>query len=45
MKRLGKYKTGRSCLYIRTLGDVDSDVLQQLITRSVDDMRKKYPTT
>ena len=44
MKKLGKYKTGRSCLYIRKLDDVDSSVLQQLIARSVTDMRKKYPT-
>lgn len=44
MKKLGKYKTGRSCLYIKRLDDVDSDVLQELITRSVADMRKQYPT-
>lgn len=44
MKKLGKYKTGKSCLYIKRLDDVDSDVLQQLITRSVAEMRKKYPT-
>ena len=44
MKKLGKYKTGRSCLYIKKLDDIDSSVLQQLITRSVADMRKQYPT-
>ncbi len=27
MNRLGKYKTGKSCLYLRRLGDVDQKVL------------------
>ena len=44
MKKLGKYKTGKSCLYIKTLADVDEKVLQQLISKSVVEMRKKYPT-
>lgn len=32
---LGKHTTGKSCLYIKKLEDVDIDVLRQLITRSV----------
>jgi predicted CopG family antitoxin len=35
MQRLGKYKTGGSCLYIKTLADVDMGVLKKLIARSV----------
>jgi hypothetical protein len=35
MKRLGKYKTGKSCLYIKKLSDVDVAVLRKLVTRSV----------
>jgi hypothetical protein len=36
MPRLGKYKTsGGSCLYIKTLADVDLGVLKKLIVRSV----------
>ena len=42
MKKLGKYKTGKSCLYINKLDDVDQDVLQQLIERSVKVMRDRY---
>jgi Domain of unknown function (DU1801) len=38
MKRLGKYKTGKSCLYIRKLADVDLKVLKQLIEKSVKKM-------
>lgn len=44
MKKLGKYKTGRSCLYIKRLSDVDEKVLERLITKSVKHMRKKYKT-
>ncbi len=42
MKKLGKYKTGKSCLYINKLDDVDENVLQQLIERSVRLTRKRY---
>ena len=42
MKKLGKYKTGKSCLYIKRLDDVDRDVLAELIEASVEQMRRKY---
>ena len=35
MERLGKYKTGKSCLYLKKLADVDPKVLKQLVTKSV----------
>ncbi len=35
LKRLGKYSTGKGCLYINRLGDVDKKVLKELITKSV----------
>jgi hypothetical protein len=35
LKRLGKYKTGRSCLYIKSLEDVDVRVLEELIAQAV----------
>lgn len=35
MRKLGKYKTGRSCLYIKSLDDVDVEVLTKLIEQSV----------
>ncbi len=44
MKKLGKYKTGKSCLYIKRLSDVDEKVLEELIDRSVKLMREKYET-
>src|SRR5688500_5341845 len=33
LKKLGRHKTGKVCLYITTLADVDEKVLRQLITR------------
>ncbi len=44
MQKLGKYKTGKSCLYIKRLSDVDEKVLQRLIVASVKYMRQNYET-
>ena len=35
MAKLGKHKTGKGCLYIKKLEDVNIDVLKTLIQRSV----------
>ena len=43
MKKLGKYKTGKSCLYIRTLDDIHIPTLRQLVKDSVAAMKKLYP--
>jgi len=43
MKQLGKHKTGKVCLYIRRLSDVNLHVLEQLIVRSVAEVRRRYP--
>lgn len=43
MDRLGKYKTGKSCLYIKRLSDVDEAVLEELIAEALAYMRGKYP--
>jgi len=34
LERLGKHKTGKSCLYINRLSDIDVDVLKQMIALS-----------
>ncbi|HEV2859962.1 MAG TPA: DUF1801 domain-containing protein [Pyrinomonadaceae bacterium] len=38
MGRLGKCKTGKSCLYIKKLDDVDLNVLRELVKKSVERM-------
>jgi hypothetical protein len=40
--RLGKYKTGKSCLYVKALADVDETVLRELVQASVDHIRHTY---
>jgi len=42
MQKLGKYKIGKSCLYIKKLGDVDLAVLKQLVQQSIAHMTKTY---
>ena len=41
--RLGKHKTGKSCLYINRLGDVHLEVLEQLVALSWEAMNARYP--
>lgn len=43
LARLGKYKTGKSCLYVKRLADVDLTVLEELVTLSVEHMRRTNP--
>lgn len=43
MRKLGRHSTGKSCLYLKRLADVDMKVLKTLITESVRHMRKRYP--
>jgi hypothetical protein len=40
MKKLGKHSTGKSCLYIKRLEDVDLATLKQLIKQSVADLAR-----
>ena len=43
MGRLGKHKTGVSCLYLNRLQTIDLPTLRELISRSVADMRENNP--
>ena len=38
LSELGKHKTGRSCLYINKLTDIDLDVLKSLVKESISKM-------
>jgi hypothetical protein len=40
MKKLGKCKTGKSCLYVKRLSDVDPKVLKELVAESVKFVKK-----
>lgn len=41
MQKLGKHTTGKSCLYIKRLADVDLKVLESLINKGVKAMAKQ----
>ena len=43
LAKLGKYKTGKSCLYINKLADVDMEVLENLLRHDWEAMARKYP--
>lgn len=43
MAKLGKYTTGKSCLYIKKLADVDMAVLEELVSASWAEMAERYP--
>jgi hypothetical protein len=43
MARLGKHRTGKSCLYVKRLSDIDMGVLEELIAASLADMDRRYP--
>ncbi|HUF05261.1 MAG TPA: DUF1801 domain-containing protein [Aridibacter sp.] len=42
MAELGKHKTGKSCLYVNRLSDIDTGVLKKLVKASVKYFDKKY---
>ena len=42
LSRLGKHKMGKSCLYFKRLADLDRPVLEQLVSESVAEVRRRY---
>lgn len=45
LARLGKFKLGKSCLYLNKLSDVDETVLRDLIRAGLDELSDRYPIT
>lgn len=43
LARLGKHKTGKSCLYVNKLSDIDLQVLEQMIAQDWAAMQRIYP--
>ena len=43
LARLGKHRTGKVCVYIRRLANVDLKVLETLVARSVAETKHRYP--
>ncbi|CAE7703464.1 unnamed protein product [Symbiodinium microadriaticum] len=45
LMKLGKHKTGKSCLYIKKLADIDEKILREMIRSSVAVIKKRYANT
>lgn len=43
LSKLGKHKTGKSCLYLNKLDDVDEQILRKLVKKSVEHMKATNP--
>jgi hypothetical protein len=44
LARFGKHTLGKGCIYIKKLADIDTDILQTMLTEGVAHTRAKYPT-
>jgi len=42
LAKLGKHTTGKGCLYIKKLGDVDQEVLEALVVKAISSKREKH---
>lgn len=42
MNKLGKFKTGKGCLYIKSLADIDRSVLHELISKSTNQLKTQH---
>jgi hypothetical protein len=43
LDRLGKHRMGKACLYVKRAGDIDLEVLEELVAMGVDELKKHYP--
>ncbi|MBJ8062154.1 DUF1801 domain-containing protein [Bacillus cereus] len=43
LKNFGKYTSGKSCIYINKIADIDSNVLKALLKQSVSFLKETYP--
>ena len=43
LAKLGKQKTGKVCVYMRRLANVDLTVLETLVARSIEETKRRYP--
>ncbi|MFV2048975.1 DUF1801 domain-containing protein [Metabacillus sp. YM-086] len=43
LEKFGKHTSGKACVYINKLADIDTEVLEELITQSINFLRRTYP--
>ena len=42
LEKLGKFKMGKSCIYVKKLSDIDQDVLKKIMQSTIDFLKEKY---
>lgn len=42
LKGLGKFKTGKACIYVKKLSDINQDVLKELMKVTIEYLKMKY---
>ena len=42
LKKVGKHKMGKTCLYFKRLADLDKSVLEKLVVGSIAEARQRY---
>tara|TARA_R110002096_G_scaffold97694_21_gene217857 strand:- start:5411 stop:5827 length:417 start_codon:yes stop_codon:yes gene_type:complete len=42
LEKIGKYKVGKSCFYIKKLSDIDVEILTEMIISSIEVIKNKY---
>lgn len=45
LKKLGKHKSSKACVYVNKLSDIDLVVLEKLIRAGVASVKKKWPVS
>jgi len=43
LPELGKYKSDKGCIYVKTLADINIKILQEMVTNHIAHIRKLYP--
>lgn len=43
LEKMGKHKTGASCVYVNKLADIDLDILEEIVAICWDAMNRVYP--
>ena len=44
LQQLGKHKTGKACIHIKTLADIDKNILKKMIANHIKHIKELYPS-
>lgn len=44
LSEFGKHKSAKGCIYIKKLADIEVEILKKMISTSVNELQKQYPS-